>query len=326
MEGFKSKPADAENEPLKKRGWREMLSLALAGALSLGALEESRFEGPSQQETYASDWGSIREQTPFDLQTLESVAAAKIEVPGSQYVFHIAQMHGGGSLEATRKVYEKEGIPLEQLIECQKQIADVLTFLHSTYGIETVYQEGLTPEDASYDAEQLAQIQESPKQAGEKIYEEWRDDQGRDIPSFFDAYRAQDLIIGAKALRGTPEGDQIAHDPLIDGDTKYIWGGARVLAAEGNITLAGAEDNDANGKAVLSGPTPVEGITSPEGKEIREEAALKLITRDEKLTKETPVALVYGTNHDFTDDVRNHNIDNNANVGLIRIDPRACSK
>lgn len=325
MEEFRANPSSNETAPRKRR-WREILSLALAGALSLSAFEEPPIEGPSELETYASDWGNLREHTPFDLQTLESVAVAKLEVPGNRYVFHIAQMHGGGSLEATKKVYEKEGIPLEQLIECQKQVAEVLTFLHSSYGVETVYQEGLSPEDAAYDAKQLAQIQENRKEAGKKIYQDWKDDQGRDIPGFFDAYRAQDLIIGAHALRGTPEGDQIAQDPLIAGDTKYIWGATHVLAAEGGIILAGAEDNDANGKAILSGATPVEGITSPEGKGIREEAALKLITRDEKLAKETPVALVYGTNHDFTDDVRNHNIDNNADIGLIRIDPLACLK
>ncbi len=303
-----------------------MLSLALAGALSLSAFEEPPFEGPNQVETYASDWGNLREHTPFELQTLESIAAAKLEVPGNKYIFHISQMHGGGSLEATKEVYEKEGIPLEQLIECQKQVAEVLIFLRSTYGVETVYQEGLSPEDAAYGAKQLAQVQENPKKLGEKIYQDWKDDQSRDMPGIFEDYRAQELIVGAQALRGTPEGDQIAQDPLIAGDTKYIWGATHILAAEGVITLAGAEDNDASGRAILSGPTPVEGITSPEGKGIREEAALKLITRDEKLTRETPVALVYGTNHDFADDVRNHNIDNNADVGLIRIDPRACLK
>lgn len=326
MEGFKPTLPRTEKEPLKKRGWREMLSLALAGALSITTFEKPWSDTPTQQEAYESDWGTIREQTPFDLQTLESIAGARLEVPGNKYVFHIAQMHGGGSLEATKEVYAKEGIPLERLIECQKQVAEVITFLHSTYGLETVYEEGVSPEDAAYGAKQLAEIRENPTEARAKIYQDWKDDQGRDIPSFFDAYRAQDLIVGAQALRGTPEGDQIAQDSLIAGDTKYIWGATHLLAAEGLITLAGAEDNDANGRAVLSGPTPVEGLTSPEGKAIREEAALKLITRDEKLTKETPVALVYGTNHDFADDVRNHNIDNNADVGLIRIDPRACLK
>ncbi len=326
MEGFRPHKSNPEKESLLKRNWRELLSLALAGALSLSAFEEPPFESPSQRETYASDWGDIREQTPFDLQTLESVASAKLEVPGNKYIFHIAQMHGGGSLEATKQVYAKERIPLERLIECQKQVAEVLTFLHSTYGVGTVYEEGVSPEDAAYSAKQLAEVRENPRTVGTKIYQDWKDDQGRDIPSFFDAYRAQDLLVGAQALRETPEGDEIARDPLIAGDTKYIWGATHVLVAEGVITLAGAEDNDANGKAVLHGPTPVEGLTSPEGKAIREEAALKLITRGEKLAKETPVALVYGTNHDFGDNVRNHNIDNNADVGLIRIDPRACFK
>ncbi len=326
MERHRTRPANAEKDPLAKRSWREMLPLVLAGALSLTAFEDTRFDTPSQEETYASDWGNIREHTPFDLQRLESVAAAKLEIPGGQYVFHIAQMHGGGSLTATKEVYAKEGIPFERLIECQKQIADVLTFLHTTYGVETVYQEGLTPEDAAYSTNQLSQAHENPKELGTKIYKDWEDDRGRAIPAFFDRFRALDMLVGAQALRGTTEGDHLAHDPLIEGDMKYVWGAAHVLAAEGGISLSAAEDSDANGRAVLSGPTPVAGLTSAVGKKIREEAALKSIARDAKLSKETPVALVYGASHDFADNVRAHNIDYNETIGLIRIDPRACFK
>ena len=205
-------------------------------------------------------------------------------------------------------------------------MAEVLTFLHDTYGVEKVFTEGLSSEDAAYASKQLADVRNNPAEVGATIFKEWQRDQGREVPGFFDSYRAQDLIVGAQALRGTPEGDQIAQDPLITGDTKYVWGATHILAADGAITLAAAEDTDANGRAILIGPTPVQGLTSTEGKRIREEAALNLITRDDTLVGDKPAALVYGTNHDFGDDVRNHNIDNNASLGLIRIDPRACLK
>ncbi len=132
MEGFRPKKKNvAESAPEKIPSWRDMLALVLAGTISIGVAEHANIEDGHSPD-YESDWSGIREKTPFDLQPLEKFARAKLEVPGESYVFHIGQMHGGSSLEETKKVYANNNIPLERLIECQKQIETTIKFLKAS--------------------------------------------------------------------------------------------------------------------------------------------------------------------------------------------------
>jgi hypothetical protein len=317
MEGPPRKRNTIEEVPRITGGWRDMLALVLAGTIGMAVAEQSVVEHNSSPD-YEADWSGIREKTPFDLQALESIARAKLEIPGKSYVFHIAQMHGASSLDFTKKYYADNNIPLERLVECQKQIERTILFLKDNYGVTKVFMEGLIPEDAAYYEKQMQQVAADPTSAGHALTADAATIPGATVPGFFDEYRARDLMVASEALRDTPEGAVVANDPLIAGDLRYVWGGGYNLAAKGDIHLLAAEDSLANGAATLK------GLTSAEGHTIREKAAVDMIAS--AATDEAPTALVYGAAHDFIETFSAKNMAVGTDIGLIRIDPLACKK
>ncbi|MBU6490889.1 hypothetical protein KGQ25_01900 [Patescibacteria group bacterium] len=298
---------------------KELLALAVAGVASIGT---SHFLEENRSPEYVADWDGIRKETPFDLQPLEQIARAKVEVVGTKYIVHIGQMHGGDTLEFTKRYFESHaGLSLKKLEECQKQVEQTLGYLHDTYGINTLYMENVIPEDAaSYKAE-LDDLRAHPAEIGKELLERAKSVGLAPVPGFPDTYRAYDLLFATEALGHTAAGKEARTDPLIAGDLKYVWGAPFLMAAQGKVRIEAAEDIDANAAAVRS----MGGLVSAEGMAVRQEAAVKLIEQGERGRNES-VALVYGAAHDFTKDVTRANA-SHADVekfGLIRIDPNAC--
>lgn len=318
MEGYKPKTEKKEETSLPEKGWRSLMALTLAGALGAETVSNFVYERPRNAD-YQTDWEGIEKQTHIDLKPLEAVANAKIEIIGGRYFIHVAQMHGANSLETTKNALAKHGVPLEKLIECQKQVEATLTFLKDKQYVDGVFLEGMIPEDVASYAKVRGKIAEKDVAAGHDLHMQWKQDAAQGLPKEFDEYRALDLIAAAKLLEGTAEGDAVKEDPLIAGDMQYVWGGAHVAAVRDGLPLYAAEDPIANARAVEV------GLTSDEGHHVREEAALNLMLRQQQPTAEKSAAFVYGAAHDFSQVVRERNEKSQTDFGLIRIDPHACN-
>lgn len=294
-----------------KSKWKEITALAAAG---ITLFEYVDFKSKS----YEPEWERIKNEAQLDLQPLEDVARAKIEVVGEKYIIHIAQMHGANSLNKTKESLTSRGSSVESLIECQKQIEKTLTYLNERYGLSTVYLESLTQQYADLYNAQLEDLKEDRVGTSIDLYtkahsgnSEWASEE--------EFLRAHMLVFAHEASKGTELGHAAENDPLIAGDLRYVWGSPYILAAQGKITLKPAEDHDVNQRAVTL------GLTSEEGHHVRETAAIRLIEEGIQST-EGPVALVYGAAHNFKESVQTHNsaTSKNGPLGLIRIDPHAC--
>lgn len=318
MEGYKPKAEKKEETSLPEKGWRSLMALTLAGVLGGEVVSNFAYERPRNAD-YKTDWEDIEKKTSIDLKPLEAIANAKIEVIGGRYFIHVAQMHGASSLEITKKAYARDNVPLERLMECQKQIEETLKFLKDKQYIDGVFLEGMIPQDVAYYAKLQDKIAKKDIEAGHDLHTDWQQDSKEELPGGFDAYRARDLMAAAKMLEGTDEGDAVNKDPLIAGDMKYVWGGAHVAAVDDGLSLYAAEDAYANAEAIKL------GLTSAQGHHVREEAALKLVLEQQQPTAEKPAALVYGAAHDFSQLVQERNEKSQMDFGLIRIDPHACN-
>jgi hypothetical protein len=314
MEKFPRYTQPRKNESPKKTYWRETLAVALASTIGVGIAE---YIGNDRSPSYEADWDGIRTETPFDLQPLENIARAKLEIKGDKYIFHIGQIHASSSLEFTKKWYAANNIPLEHLVECQKQVEKTIIFLREKYGIEAVFEESLIPEDANYYQKLREELQSNPLERGAELKSMGDDDLQHKLPAFLDEYRAHDLLFAEQGLKNTLAGKEVTKNPLIAGDTRYVWGAPYVMAARGEIRLLPAEDVQANSAAVTA------GLKSKEGHEIRQDAAVELIKKH-ALAHPESVALVYGAAHDFTHNVEKANDSMESSFGLIRIDPHAC--
>ncbi|MBM2818228.1 MAG: hypothetical protein HW401_818 [Parcubacteria group bacterium] len=109
--------------------------------------------------------------------------------------------------------------------------------------------------------------------------------------------------------------NEISNHKLLKDGRIYVWGAAEKLYVEGKINIQPAESPR------VYNFTDAKGITLEEkGFNIREDAAIRSIHSSRLFASKHFNVLVYGDNHDFSDNVKKMNESKNENLGLIRID------
>ena len=116
--------------------------LVILGMLGIGGkinlAEPQRFSSPAaKHETF--------ERARFELGKLEQKFTSVIEIPNPQnrYILHIGQMHGGNTLEETRRGAEIYDEDLSHIIEKQKDVESLLMWLADKHQVRDVFVEGV---------------------------------------------------------------------------------------------------------------------------------------------------------------------------------------